>query len=149
MPSKSLPEGFDKADHPLYHVALSVWRGFVFVNLAEDAAGSAQASFDPASGNLGNWPLETLVSGHVLRKVMNCNWKIFSEASTSACIAPATKDLSRLVPIYGRRPDGTGTTIPNGSATPTMTRRSFPAACAPVPRPGRATDRRMARSSPT
>jgi Rieske 2Fe-2S family protein len=94
VPSKSLPEGFDKADHALYRVALSVWRGFVFVNLQEDAEGSAETSFDPASGNLGNWPLETLVTGHVLRKVMNCNWKIFWE-NFNEC-------LSRLVPIYGR-----------------------------------------------
>lgn len=103
VPSKSLPEGFDKADHPLYRVALSVWRGFVFVNLQEDAAGSAQTSFDPASGNLGNWPLETLVSGYVLKKVMNCNWKIFWENFNECLHCPGVhKDLSRLVPIYGR-----------------------------------------------
>ncbi|UVK36404.1 aromatic ring-hydroxylating dioxygenase subunit alpha [Mesorhizobium sp. AR10] len=103
VPSKSLPEGFDKADHPLYRVALSVWRGFVFVNLGEDAGGSAQASFDPASGNLSNWPLETLVSGHALRKVMNCNWKIFWENFNECLHCPGVhKDLSRLVPIYGR-----------------------------------------------
>jgi Rieske 2Fe-2S family protein len=103
VPSKSLPNGFDKADHPLYRVALSVWRGFVFVNLAEDAAGSAQSSFDPASGDLGNWPLEQLVSGQVLRKVMNCNWKIFWENFNECLHCPGVhKDLSRLVPIYGR-----------------------------------------------
>jgi Rieske 2Fe-2S family protein len=103
VPSKSLPEGFDKADHPLYRVPLSVWRGFVFVNLAEDADGSAQTSFDPASGNLANWPLETLVSGHVLKKVMNCNWKIFWENFNECLHCPGVhKDLSRLVPIYGR-----------------------------------------------
>ena len=103
VPSKSLPEGFDKADHPLYRVALSVWRGFVFVNLAEDAAGKAETSFDPASGNLANWPLETLVSGHLLRKVMNCNWKIFWENFNECLHCPGVhKDLSRLVPIYGR-----------------------------------------------
>ncbi|OBQ62024.1 MULTISPECIES: aromatic ring-hydroxylating oxygenase subunit alpha [Mesorhizobium] len=103
VPSKSLPDGFDKADHPLYRVALSVWRGFVFINLQEDAAGSAQASFDPASGNLGNWPLETLVAGHVLRKVMHCNWKIFWENFNECLHCPGVhKDLSRLVPIYGR-----------------------------------------------
>lgn len=103
VPSKSLPEGFDKADHPLYRVALSVWRGFVFVNLEEDAAGSAEASFDPTSGNLANWPLETLVTGHVLRKVMNCNWKIFWENFNECLHCPGVhKDLSRLVPIYGR-----------------------------------------------
>ncbi|RWP55309.1 aromatic ring-hydroxylating oxygenase subunit alpha [Mesorhizobium sp.] len=103
VPSKSLPEGFDKADHPLYRVPLSVWRGFVFVNLREDAAGSAETSFDPASGNLANWPLETLVSGHVLRKVMDCNWKIFWENFNECLHCPGVhKDLSRLVPIYGR-----------------------------------------------
>ncbi|RWX63734.1 aromatic ring-hydroxylating dioxygenase subunit alpha [Mesorhizobium sp. M4B.F.Ca.ET.089.01.1.1] len=103
VPSKSLPEGFDKADYPLYGVALSVWHGFVFINLAEDAAGSAEASFDRASGNLTNWPLETLVTGHALRKVMNCNWKIFWENFNECLHCPGVhKDLSRLVPIYGR-----------------------------------------------
>ena len=36
VPSKSLPEGFNKADYPLYPVALSLWRGFVFVNLSPE-----------------------------------------------------------------------------------------------------------------
>lgn len=103
VPSKSLPPGFDKADHPLYRVALSTWRGFVFVNLAEDPDGTAPSSFDPASGDLGNWPLERLVSGHVLRKVMNCNWKIFWENFNECLHCPGVhKELSRLVPIYGR-----------------------------------------------
>ena len=57
VPSKSLPEGFDKAVYPLYRVALSVWRGLVFINLAEDPAGSAESSFDRASGDLSNWSL--------------------------------------------------------------------------------------------
>ena len=37
VPSKTLPDGFLKSDYPLYSVALSVWRGFVFVNLDENA----------------------------------------------------------------------------------------------------------------
>ncbi|WP_245429143.1 aromatic ring-hydroxylating dioxygenase subunit alpha [Mesorhizobium sp. WSM3860] len=103
VPSKSLPEGFDKADYPLYRVALSLWRGFVFINLAEDPDGSAEASFDSASGDLSNWPLETLLSGHRLSKVMNCNWKIFWENFNECLHCPGVhKDLSRLVPIYGR-----------------------------------------------
>lgn len=103
VPSKSLPQGFEKADHPLYRVALSTWRGFVFVNLAENPEGTAHLSFDPASGDLGNWPLEGLVSGHVLRKVMNCNWKIFWENFNECLHCPGVhKELSRLVPIYGR-----------------------------------------------
>lgn len=103
VPSKSMPEGFDKADYPLYRVALSVWRGFVFINLAEDVCDSAESSFDRASGDLSNWPLETLVTGHRLTRVMNCNWKIFWENFNECLHCPGVhKDLSRLVPIYGR-----------------------------------------------
>lgn len=103
VPSKTLPEGFDKADHPLYRVALSLWRGFVFINLAETPEGDVASAFDPASADLSNWPLETLVSGHVLTKVMNCNWKIFWENFNECLHCPGVhKDLSRLVPIYGR-----------------------------------------------
>jgi glycine betaine catabolism A len=103
VPSKSLPAGFDKADYPLYAVALSVWRGFVFVNLAAEPEGTPASSFDPASGDLSNWPLEDLVTGHRLTKVMNCNWKIFWENFNECLHCPGVhKSLSKLVPIYGR-----------------------------------------------
>lgn len=103
VPSKSLPEGFDKADYPLYPVALSVWRGFVFVNLSPEPIGSAASAFDRDSADLTNWPLERLVTGHVLSKVMNCNWKIFWENFNECLHCPGVhKHLSALVPIYGR-----------------------------------------------
>lgn len=103
VPSKSLPEGFDKADYALYPVALSVWRGFVFVNLDEKATGTAVEAFDPQSGDLTNWPLEKLVIGHVLKKKMACNWKIFWENFNECLHCPGVhKHLSQLVPIYGR-----------------------------------------------
>lgn len=103
VPSKSLPEGFDKGDYPLYPVALSVWRGFVFVNLAEDAFGSAADTFDADSADLSNWPIENLVTGYVFSKVMNCNWKIFWENFNECLHCPGVhKHLSHLVPIYGR-----------------------------------------------
>ncbi len=103
MPSKSLPEGFLKSDYPLYRVALSEWRGFVFVNLDEQADADAAQTFDEASVTLANWPLEDLVSGHVFTKVMNCNWKIFWENFNECLHCPGVhKHLSQLVPIYGR-----------------------------------------------
>ncbi|MEQ1942897.1 aromatic ring-hydroxylating dioxygenase subunit alpha [Mesorhizobium sp. VNQ89] len=101
--SKSLPEGFLKSDYPLYSVKLAEWRGFVFVNLDENAAESVEQSFDEASVSLANWPLEDLVSGHVFTKVMNCNWKIFWENFNECLHCPGVhKHLSHLVPIYGR-----------------------------------------------
>lgn len=103
VPSKGLPADFDMADHPLYPVALSLWRGFVFINLGENPQGTAQTAFDPTSGDLTNWPLENLVSGHSFSKVMECNWKIFWENFNECLHCPGVhKDLSRLVPIYGR-----------------------------------------------
>jgi Rieske 2Fe-2S family protein len=103
VPSQVLPEVFDKSDYPLYPVALSTWRGLLFVNLAEHPAGSAFSSFDPQSADLSNWPLEGLVTGHVLTKVVECNWKIFWENFNECLHCPGVhKHLSALVPIYGR-----------------------------------------------
>ena len=103
VPSKSLPDGFDKADYPLYPVALSVWRGFVFVNLSETVNTTPEETFDIGSADLGNWPLEGLVAGHVFTKVMDCNWKIFWENFNECLHCPTVhRHLSTLVPIYGR-----------------------------------------------
>jgi len=102
-PSKMLPEDFDKAQFSLYRVALSTWRGFVFVNLADQPRLALADSFDPASGDLSNWPLEMLVTGHAMSRVMNCNWKLFWENFNECLHCPGVhKDLSQLVPIYGR-----------------------------------------------
>ncbi len=102
VPSQRLPDGFDRADYPLYRVALSVWRGFVFVNLAPDA-GDLAASFDTTSADLSNWPLETLATGRVFTKTMACNWKIFWENFNECLHCPGVhQHLSALVPIYGR-----------------------------------------------
>ncbi len=101
-PSKRLPEGFETSDFPLYGVAAAEWRGFVFVNL-DEAAEPVETAFDPAAGDLGHWPLEALLPGHVYRKTMACNWKIFWENFNECLHCPGVhRDLSRLVPIYGR-----------------------------------------------
>lgn len=103
VPSKILPDGFDKADYPLYRVALAEWRGFVFVNLAAEPEGTPASTFDPASGDLANWPLEELVIAHRFTKLMACNWKIFWENFNECLHCPGVhRHLSELVPIYGR-----------------------------------------------
>jgi Rieske 2Fe-2S family protein len=103
VPSKSLPAGFDRKDHSLYRVAVAEWGGFIFVNLAAEPATSLEGSFDPASGDLSNWPLADLVVGHSYRKEMACNWKIFWENFNECLHCPGVHpELSALVPIYGR-----------------------------------------------
>lgn len=103
VPSRSHPPGFDKADYPLYPVAVSSWRGFVFVNLDAAPRESVGATFDAQSADLGNWPLEELVTGHVLTRTVACNWKVFWENYSECLHCPGVhKHLSQLVPIYGR-----------------------------------------------
>lgn len=104
VPSQVLPSGFDKADYPLYPIAVAEWRGFVFVNFDQSAhADNLANAFDPASGDLANWPLEGLVSAHLFTKTMACNWKIFWENFNECLHCPGVHpELSALVPIYGR-----------------------------------------------
>jgi Rieske 2Fe-2S family protein len=103
VPSKVLPDGFDKADHPLYRVAISEWRGFVFININAEPDGTPASTFDTASADLTNWPLDELVVGHRFTKLMACNWKIFWENFNECLHCPGVhKHLSQLVPIYGR-----------------------------------------------
>lgn len=102
-PSKALPADFSREDYRLYPVAIEEWRGFVFVNLAEKPERTAAETFDAASVDLSNWPLEKLAVGHRYRKVMACNWKIFWENFNECLHCPGVHpELSQLVPIYGR-----------------------------------------------
>jgi Rieske 2Fe-2S family protein len=47
VPSKSLPEGFERKDFPLYKVAIAEWGGFVFVNLAAEPGSTLDGTFRP------------------------------------------------------------------------------------------------------
>ncbi len=102
-PTLSPIEGFDRADYPLYPVALKEWRGLLFVNLAGDEAASSGPVADRGSDRLDNWPLEDLVSGHVYEKTVRCNWKVFWENFSECLHCPGIHpELCDVVPIYGR-----------------------------------------------
>jgi Rieske 2Fe-2S family protein len=52
---------------------------------------------------LDRWPLEGLELGHVMRRQINCNWKIFWENYNECLHCPSVHpQLSSLIPIYGR-----------------------------------------------
>ncbi len=106
--SLSTPEGFDAADWGLYPVHLGVWRGLVFISLAQAPAPLDSAiSHDPA--RFGAWPIEELVVGHRAVTTLACNWKGFWDNFTECLHCPNVHpDLVKLVPIYGRRISGKG-----------------------------------------
>lgn len=107
--SKTQPAGFDKRDYPLYRVRVVEWSGFIFVALGEPTAGLADPtaslaqSFDQPIDRMAAWGLADLVVGHVLKKTIECNWKIFWENYNECLHCPGVHpQLSQLVPIFGR-----------------------------------------------
>lgn len=100
--SRRDPEGFDKADYPLYRVGVAEWGGFIFVALSDDAPPLAQ-SFDQDPERLAAWNLAALAVGHRFTKTLACNWKVFWENYNECLHCPGVHpELSSLVPIFGR-----------------------------------------------
>ncbi len=101
--SLSQAPDFCSGDYGLYNVALTEWRGCVFVCLDQEPP-SFEDSYGRDAGIIDNWPLETLVVGHTWRKTMACNWKVFWENFNECLHCPNIHpELSDLVPLYSRR----------------------------------------------
>ncbi len=101
--SKYPAADFNKSDYPLHGIAITEWRGFVFVHLAGEDAPAFKPEFDLDSVNLDHWPLESLKCAHSSTKILDCNWKIFWENFSECLHCPsAHPELSDLVPIYKR-----------------------------------------------
>ena len=95
------PDGLDGLG--LYPVAVTEWRGFVFVNLAGEKASTFESSAGDVLESLAHWPLAELQVGHTHSRTVQCNWKIFWENYNECLHCPAVHPaLSALVPIYKR-----------------------------------------------
>ncbi len=95
-------EGFRLQDFPLYRIAVTEWHGFVFVALTEDPAPFG-AVFDQPLERFDRWRLSELAVGHVFRRTVACNWKVYWENYNECLHCPGVHPrLSQLVPIFGR-----------------------------------------------
>lgn len=95
--------GLDRAGRGLVPVALAEWGGFLFANLAGEAAVPFAAAHGGETAALARWPLAELVVGHSYRRVLGCNWKVFWENFNECLHCPGIHpELCELVPIYGR-----------------------------------------------
>lgn len=94
---------FDKADYPLFPIAVREWKGGIFVSLSDNPP-DLEHGFGRGSDRIENWPMEKLVVGHTWQKTIDCNWKIFWENFNECLHCPNIHpELVDLVPIYGRR----------------------------------------------
>jgi choline monooxygenase len=69
-------EGFDPREFALYPIRVEVWRGFVFVNLDQDAAPLID-TLRPLDVLFGNRAMPTAVLRR--RHPIACNWKVYVE----------------------------------------------------------------------
>jgi len=96
------PHGVDIASTRLYPLAVSVWRGFVYVALSTPER-AFDDNFNANTLQFANWPLEALVVGHRVTKSLACNWKVFWENYNECLHCPAVHpNLVDMVPIYRR-----------------------------------------------
>ena len=103
VPSRWTPPDFDKADYGLFPVAVTEWRGLVFVNLEGGAEQTMEESFGRDPDALVHWPLETLRLVETYRRELACNWKLFWENFNECLHCPNLHpELSQRMPIYGR-----------------------------------------------
>ncbi len=98
------PDGFAKADYPLFQVAIAEWRGSVFVHLDPNAQFEEQEVFSRSAENFRNFPLESMVTGHTWTTRIACNWKTFWENFNECLHCPNVHpELVELVPLFTRR----------------------------------------------
>ena len=98
------PDNFDKTTQGLYTVQIKSFRGLIFINIDENAQWQEEKVFQDYDPILEKYPLENMRVGHIWRKEVNCNWKIYWENFSECYHCPNIHpELSQLVPIYSRR----------------------------------------------
>jgi phenylpropionate dioxygenase-like ring-hydroxylating dioxygenase large terminal subunit len=76
---KSVPEAhnfacLDKAEKSLFQVRCEDWRGFIFINLDENA-GPLADFLGPLTEQIDDFPIDDMVVKHVIVQEIDCNWK--------------------------------------------------------------------------
>ena|SRR5436190_924380 len=91
-------DSFDKAEHSLHEVSLTLWEGFIFVNLAEHPVPLVKR-FAPLEGKFSHWNLPKLRSAKRIEYDVRANWKLIFENYSECYHCPLVHpELSKLSP---------------------------------------------------
>ena len=78
----------DKSNYGLVPVHCEVWEGFIFVNLEDEPRQTLREFLGPMVRGLEGYPFDKLTNRWFYRTRINCNWKIFSDATQEFYHAP-------------------------------------------------------------
>jgi len=97
------PQGFDKTEHGLFHIAVQEWNGLVFLNFDAAADWQPASIFSSNRQELEKFSIEKLVLGHHWEHVVACNWKTFWDNFNECLHCPGVhRELVKMVPIFKR-----------------------------------------------
>ena len=100
-PGRIETDNFDADGYSLYSIHADTWKGFVFVNLADEPTDSLDAFLGDEKACLENWPLDDMRSVHQEVYRVDCNWKLFWENYSECYHCPRLHpELCRIMPVY-------------------------------------------------
>jgi Rieske 2Fe-2S family protein len=92
---------FDMGAFRLYRVAVDTWGGFVFINLAGDAAAPLAQSLGELPQRFARYGFERLAIGKRIVAEVKANWKLLAENFSECCHCPPVHpELCRVVTAY-------------------------------------------------
>lgn len=92
--------GFRKAEHSLRAANAGTWEGFIFVNLAGDAATPLGEWFAPLAGKFAQFNLPNLRSGKRVEYDARANWKLIFENYSECYHCPGVHPMLSKVSPY-------------------------------------------------
>lgn len=99
--------GFDKGEHSLHAVNLALWEGFIFVNLAGEAAAASGSGYNsleewlaPLSGKFSHWNMSILRPAKRIEYDVRANWKLMFENYSECYHCPGVHPMLSKVSPY-------------------------------------------------
>jgi len=128
IPNVGEVEGFDRKERGLRPVALDLWEGFIFVNLAPRPAPLAE-QLGRFATDYARYRIGGLRVGRSITYDVQANWKIVAENYNECLHCPGVHpELVKIVPIYRKglvtEVGRTGVFMKDGATTFTDTGRS-------------------------
>ena len=97
-------DNFEKKNYGLKTVNFYIWNGLIFINLKSNKKFKLQSVFQYYDKTIEKINLDNYLVGHVWKKNVQCNWKIYWENYSECLHCPNIHpELSELVPLYQRR----------------------------------------------
>jgi Rieske 2Fe-2S family protein len=105
VPAMTEVAGFNAADYPLHRVALEIWQGFIFINLAKQQLPFGE-SLPALPGKFAHRRADELKSVHEAVYDVQANWKLFFHNFSECYHCPTVHPLlNKLTPFRNSEND--------------------------------------------